>query len=444
MKKTLSGLVCFAFLCSALFSPTASAAPLAGQEQFTDGDFSFTKVGDIGSYAPLNDGRNTENKDTIYFSDGLLLMRNSDMEYSYLGEDGKLHDLNRGRFDAIFPFSDGMAAVVSDNKVGYIDTEGTLVIPCQFDAPLNMVSSPYASSFKDGTAWAFCYRDGTDLDKVGWYGDLYGGWAQIDKTGKLLTDYTEDAYVGHTAPTAEVYEQYNLCCPNNTGMGMANFTEECTAPGIGAFNARFGSSDTGLAQLSAGKKDAFGQDETILYVVKRKPMAQTRYQSTAELTSVGIAELDFSYFTLTITNSTDSYDSGTIALVLASHMGTIHFVDYELAPMESKDFFLSVPGHIGVGFNEFMVVLDKGWGAYLNADIITFKSDEDLGAYLSAVVYEENLDYYVEGGTNAGVNTYVVICNGQPGDDWLKNYTGIQRHDKPHLDPEISHDICGH
>lgn len=171
-----------------------------------------------------------------------------------------------------------------------------------------------------------------------------------------------------------------------------------------------------------------------------KPVETTRYQSTAELTGATVAEMDYNDFTLTVTNPTDSRDSGTVALVLASKQATVHFVDYDLAPRESKDYHVVVSGHVGVGADEKMVVLGKGWGAYLNGDIITFESDADRDAYRTAVVYEENTDWYVEQGT--GTNAHVVICNGQPGDGWLKQYTGIERHDKPNLNPVLSHDIC--
>ena len=173
-----------------------------------------------------------------------------------------------------------------------------------------------------------------------------------------------------------------------------------------------------------------------------KPEETTRYQSTAELTDATVAELDYNDFTLTVTNPTDSQDSGTVALVLASKMATVHFVDYDLGPKESKEYHVIVSGHIGVGYDQFMVLLGKGWGAYLNADIITFESDADRDAYRAAVVYEENMNGTVSQGSASGANAHVVICNGQPGDNWLKQYTGIGRHDKPYLDPALSHDIC--
>lgn len=441
MKKPLvSALVCCVLLCTGLLSSPASAASPAGQDHFTDDDYTFTKIQDIGSYAPLNDhfGRGG----TVYFSDGLLLMRSSDMQYRYLGEDGKLRDLNRGRFDAVLPFSDGLAAVVSGNKVGYINPQGDLVIPCQFDALYGAFGAPCAPLFQNGTAWVFRYREGTDIDRVSIDGDAYGSWAKIDKTGKLLTDYSADVYLGRMGISNEFYQQYNLFCPEESAMGMVGFDEECTASSVGTFMARFGTSDTGLVRLPSGKTGADGQIETIPYVVQRKPVAQTRYQSTAKLTNACIAEMDYNDFTLTITNPTDSRDSGTVALVLASGMGTVHFVDYDLAAKESKEYHVAVSGHVGVGADRSMVVLSKGWGAYLNADIITFKSDEDRDTYRASVVYEKNMDHYVTQGSGNGASARVVICNGQPGDDWLKNYTGIGRHDKPYQSSTRSHDIC--
>ena len=152
--------------------------------------------------------------------------------------------------------------------------------------------------------------------------------------------------------------------------------------------------------------------------------------------------MDFDDFTLTITNPTDGYDSGTVALVMASDMATVHFVDYSLAPKEHKEYHVVVEGLVGLGIDQYMIALGKGWGAYLNADIITFESDADRDAYRDAVIYEKNIDNHVSQGAASNANAYVVICNGQPGDDWLKQYTGIGRHDKPYLDPALSHDIC--
>lgn len=168
----------------------------------------------------------------------------------------------------------------------------------------------------------------------------------------------------------------------------------------------------------------------------------SRYQSTAELTGATVAEMNYNDFTLTVTNPTDNRDSGTVALVLASKMATVHFIDYDLAPKESKEYHVVVSGHVGVGADEKMVVLGKGWGAYLNADIITFTDDADRDAYRATVPCEREESHY--GGTMAQQEDGVrlILCYGQPGDDWLKKYTGIARKSEPHQYNDITHNIC--
>ncbi len=55
------------------------------------------------------------------------------------------------QYDALYPFSEGMAAVSKNGKFGYINTKGELVIPCKFT---------FAGPFKDGLA---CVAE--DFDK---------------------------------------------------------------------------------------------------------------------------------------------------------------------------------------------------------------------------------------------------------------------------------------
>lgn len=145
---------------------------------------------------------------------------------------------------------------------------------------------------------------------------------------------------------------------------------------------------------------------------------------------------------LSNTNPTEGYDSGTVALVLASDNATIHFVDYSLAPKESKTYSVAVAGHMAIEYGHQLTLLDGGWGEFLNADIITFESDEDLAAYRAAIPYEQNDTWMVTQGSGDGENANVVVCDGTTGDAWLKNYTGIQRHNQIELDPNISHNIC--
>lgn len=258
-RRLLASLLCMATLASGTI--TARAASPIGQSKFTDGDYELIFDGSSSGVAP---------EENIYFSDGLLLVQDGKNDsYVYLGEDGKIHDLNQGRFRAMFPFSEGLAAVSGEGGMGFIDTTGKLVIPCQFSYPSNQIGAGYGSQFHDGTAWTFRYDNEMDM-----FGDQKGTWTKIDKTGKLLPDTaiqtTMDAFRG---PTREEVKTYNLVCPGGSTHGAHGFSETCSAPTSGTFKARFGTSDTGLTYLPTGKVDAHGNEETLLYVVKRKPVS---------------------------------------------------------------------------------------------------------------------------------------------------------------------------
>lgn len=155
-----------------------------------------------------------------------------------------------------------------------------------------------------------------------------------------------------------------------------------------------------------------------------------------------LPDLDYDVFDLTVTNPTDGRDSGTIGLVLASIKGTVHFVDYDLAPHESKTYSIPVAGHIGNTTNEMFVILGSGWGAYLNADIITFKDDADRDAYRAAVPCEREKSHYGGDMAQQEDGVRLILCYGQPGDDWLKQYTGIARKKQPFQYDDITHEIC--
>lgn len=68
------------------------------------------------------------------------------------------------QFDELYPFSEGMAAVKKDDKFGFINTKGELVIPCQYQ---------YAGQFKGGLA---CVVKDEGNNNISF----------IDATGKML------------------------------------------------------------------------------------------------------------------------------------------------------------------------------------------------------------------------------------------------------------------
>lgn len=92
-------------------------------------------------------------------------------------------------FDYAFNFSDGIAAVRSGDKYGFIDTVGTLIVPCEYDR--------VESHFNDGEG---------ELVK----GDkIY----VFDRTGKIVTNrYIEkesDEYLDDDSPSYSKYGGYN-------------------------------------------------------------------------------------------------------------------------------------------------------------------------------------------------------------------------------------------
>ena len=89
------------------------------------------------------------------FRDGLMPVLAGD-QWNYINEQGQVVDLNRGRFLYVFDFFEGLAAVVDKDtmKVGYIDTTGKLVIPCQYYAYESM-GSVFTGYFHNGKATVF-------------------------------------------------------------------------------------------------------------------------------------------------------------------------------------------------------------------------------------------------------------------------------------------------
>ena len=156
MKKFLSSLLAALTLASCLTIPAFAA----------DGVFP-----DDAAYAPMVCAVNAdqfwqENGDKLLsqdifqygerpFREGLMPVLVGD-QWNYINEQGKVVDLNRGRFMYVFDFFEGLAAVMDKDtmKVGYIDTTGKLVIPCQFSA-FDAMGSVYVGYFHDGKATVF-------------------------------------------------------------------------------------------------------------------------------------------------------------------------------------------------------------------------------------------------------------------------------------------------
>jgi len=94
-------------------------------------------------------------------------------------------------YDIVAPFSEGLAAVMLDNKVGYINKSGELVIPFDFDVGINSYcGSPELRSFNEGLA-AVVSREQGRSDR----------WGFINTQGEVIVpfiyDWVLDFWEGH-------------------------------------------------------------------------------------------------------------------------------------------------------------------------------------------------------------------------------------------------------
>ena len=126
------------------------------------------------------------------FREGLMPVLVGD-QWNYINEQGQVVDLNQNRFLYVFDFFEGLAAVIDKDtfQVGYIDTTGKLVIPCQFGA-YDSMGSVFVGYFHDGTATVLEQTSGDPsamrVGKVNKSGALTSGYASAggELTGLYL------------------------------------------------------------------------------------------------------------------------------------------------------------------------------------------------------------------------------------------------------------------
>ena len=85
-----------------------------------------------------------------YFSDGLLLIALSEEEFGYIDRTGKLAIPSSPELDYYSNFSEGLAAVISDNGYGYIGTDGNIAIDTKYDSVSDFYNQ-FAVVVEDGT-----------------------------------------------------------------------------------------------------------------------------------------------------------------------------------------------------------------------------------------------------------------------------------------------------
>ena len=203
------------------------------------------------------------------FHDGLLLIQDgttsSPYGYwdNYVDKSGNLHDLNQGRYWIMSSFSGGLAAVGRNSEksnaafnVGYIDTKGNEVIPCNEDwCRFQYGSLPYVTGrFENGKAVVLRqpdvpffgfgvdgYRDTTSYNTSlpdRWYGIEY---AYIDTQGNYLTDWTLTQDID-TVLGLPLYDQDGIRLSDRVYWGSGGSQEPTENPDPPAVEATYGQS----------------------------------------------------------------------------------------------------------------------------------------------------------------------------------------------------------
>jgi len=144
MKKKILYVILLIFMLAAIFPTTASASGIVVKEIVS----------------------NLEYKDIGDFSEGLAYVW-KDEKAGYINKSGEL--VIPCVYDSAYPFFNGLARVLIDEKESYIDKFGKNIITIEYDE---------VGDFSDGMAW---------LRK----GDKYG---YIDKSGELIIPMIYDAY----------------------------------------------------------------------------------------------------------------------------------------------------------------------------------------------------------------------------------------------------------
>ncbi len=117
------------------------------------------------------------------FSEGLAAVV-KDRRWGYIDKEGK--EAIEPKYDVVTPFSNDLAAVSKGGKWGYIDKTGKLVIPLNYD-DAHPFSEEYAG-VKEGNTWSY-------IDKTG--KSIAGGYKDIGKFACGLGAFKSDQGWGY-------------------------------------------------------------------------------------------------------------------------------------------------------------------------------------------------------------------------------------------------------
>ena len=374
------------------------------------------------------------------FHDGLLLIQDTvspTEEYAtwdnYVDKNGTLHDLNQGRYWIMSSFSGGLASVGRNSEksnsvfnVGYIDTKGNEVIPCNEDwCRFQYCTLPFVTGrFENGKAVVlrspelpdYGFYNGVDypyptdtfnydtINPQRWYGIEY---AYIDTQGNYLTDWTL---------TDDINTVINLPLYDQDGIRLSDRVNWTSG----------GGSSTGQPQQP---QQPYVPEYHVPELPDYNMDAPSLFASTAKITGCSVGMADLGGITVTVTNPGTVTDAGVVALVAMNQEGAdgkagVFFIPYEVGPGASKSYNVAMQGIVhemmfgGIwGSSGYSDLLEQS----VDACIVTFRDDDDLFSFYDTIPYEQ---YWFPQNVPS---EFQMVCDGQPGTQWLSSIVGFYR-----------------
>ena len=148
----------------------------------------------------------------IEFDDSGLARVGKDEKYGFVDNTGNVVVDNK--YDYAFSFEEDLAVVRVNKKYGFIDTKGNEVIPIIYDGATSM--SEGLAAVKQGNTYGYIDKEGNTVISFSFKkaSPFHGGrafvsrdgvkYAVIDKTGRLVTDYLYDDFLGYSDGLARV------------------------------------------------------------------------------------------------------------------------------------------------------------------------------------------------------------------------------------------------
>ncbi|MGE4549215.1 MAG: hypothetical protein AB7C89_06665 [Intestinibacillus sp.] len=414
MKRfVLSTLLCFALLL-------ACTAPAFAYQVYSWGEIGpddYTTEYMLKNRGTLED-RKLYQHEHASFSEGLLriFQGTEGTPDNFIDISGNLIDLNRGRFDFMSTFSGGLSSVSkyiydgnNNHVTGFVNKNGAMVLDTSKYGSFHYYRV-MTSRFVNGKALLSNYGlidlkdiENRTLDERLWE---KAEFVVIDTKGKVLeTIKGVDKLVAHPL--------FKTSITNYDGVPLGVLMDPMAYAGTSG-----GGSATEPVQSVPETSTEYQRPDLPDYAD-----AETYFQSKGKITNIYLGDLDFGSFILTITNSTNSRDSGVIAVAAANADGSaggagVFFVPYVLEPNSSSEYSVL---HRDI-IHQYMFddasrqtgLTAEALKGQVDARVIHFEDDDDLWNFYDSIPYEQNWT------PQNLVSEFRPVCSGEAGKAFLK------------------------